>query len=240
MRPKRVTVVLPLLLLGACSAAQTRPASSASASPAAPAITEVAEGGVVPPGRYAVPFEAVDEEVAWVEVDIPDGFQVFNESVLWAHDDRPSRGLLFWSVTGVNRRPCHGPFPPEFVDPGPSVEDLAAALHQQPHREGAPPEPVTFDGYDGLYLELRLPRNLDTEDCESGSYEAWQAIDTETHVEEERYQYGAGSVDRIWVLDVDGHRLMVNATYDPQMTRPDAAALQSMLDSITIRSGDSG
>lgn len=100
------------------------------------------------------------------------------------------------------------------------------------------PTPVTFAGYDGLYRELRLPRALYTDNCSSGAYEVWNAVDPETYAEQRRYQYGAGSVDRIWILDANGHRLVVNATRDPAITRKDAATLDAMLESITIHTDD--
>jgi hypothetical protein len=34
----------------------------------------------------------------------------------------------------------------------------------------------------------------------------------------ERYQEVAGQVDRLWVLDVDGQRLLVDATHSPDAT----------------------
>lgn len=226
------------LLLGACTVQETapEPPQSSRATP----ITELVEGVVVPPGRYAVPFEGTDGTVAWAEVSIAKGFRMWNDSVLWAEDDLPSRALMFWTVTGVTRQPCHGSNPPNFVDPGSTVEDLATSLHQQRHRRGPAPTPTRFAGYDGLYLKLRLQKGLDPDTCATGSYEAWQALDPETYTGEERYQYGPGFVDRIWVLNADGHRLVVNATYDPRITRSDAATLNTMLESITIHIDETG
>jgi hypothetical protein len=36
-----------------------------------------------------------------------------------------------------------------------------------------------------------------------------------------RYQQLAGQVDRLWVLDVDGQRLVVDATHSPDATPAD-------------------
>lgn len=214
-------------------------AEEAAANAATP-ITELLDGEHVPPGRYAVPFEGLDENAARAEVDVATGFEVRTDSVLWPDDDRPPRALMFWTIDGVNPQPCRGADPPRFADPGPTVEDLAMALHRQPHRLGAAPTPVTFAGYQGLYLEMRLPKRLQTESCTTGSYEAWQALDPTTMGRQERYQYGPGFVDRIWILDVNGQRLVVNATFDPRITEADAAALDAMLESITIHTDEPG
>jgi hypothetical protein len=68
--------------------------------------------------------------------------------------------------------------------------------------------------------------------------EAWQAVHPTYQQAYDRYQYGPGFVDRIWILDVDGHRLVVNATHDPDITESDAATLDTMLKSITIHTGE--
>jgi hypothetical protein len=39
-------------------------------------------------------------------------------------------------------------------------------------------------------------------------------------------------VDRIWALDVDGERLVVDASYLPEATQQDRAELESVVDSI--------
>jgi hypothetical protein len=202
----------------------------AASTPAAPALAALAEGSRIPPGRYVVPFEGIDDPLPVARVEIPAGFQMWNESVLWADDDRPSRALMFWTVTGVNPQPCTGPR--VYEDPGPSAEDLASAISRQPHRRGPGPRRVTFAGLPALYLELRFDPGFDPERCASGTYEAWQAIGGDGS--EDRYQYGRGWVDRIWIIDVADHLLVVNAGHDRRISARDAEALERMLRSVRI------
>ena len=98
---------------------------------------------------------------------------MYRESIIWQGD--PGRTLQFWRVTEVNQKPCSEAAEVRYVDPGPTVEDLAAALRAQPKRRGDPAEPVTLDGYEGLYLELRFPRRFDPEACPN-EYTAWQSV----------------------------------------------------------------
>ena len=49
----------------------------------------------------------------------------------------------------------------------------------------------------------------------------------------DRFQQGAGQVDRLWILDVEGRRLLIDATYVPGSTDQDRAQLQQVVDSIT-------
>lgn len=218
--------------LGACTTQDPAPREEDATERAA---LEILTEGPLSPGRYRVPFEGVDVDAVAAEVEVPSGFEVYNESFLWQDSDRGHASLSFWEVTGVNRHPCHREGKPRFVDPGPSLEDLAAALRRQPRRLGPEPTPVDFAGYDGLYLELRLPQGFDPAQCDTGHYEAWEAVDPQTLGAMQRYQYGPGEVDRIWILDVEGRRLVVNAAHQQGTPRQVVTDLTGMLDSIHLR-----
>ena len=69
-------------------------------------------------------------------------------------------------VHAVYRHPCRslqGATPP-----GASVTDLAQALAGQELTSTTKPTRVTFDGHDGLYLELTMPTDVDFDSCEEG------------------------------------------------------------------------
>ena len=46
------------------------------------------------------------------------------------------------------------------------------------------------------------------------------------------YQQVAGQIDRLWVLDVDGQRLVIDATYSPDATDADRAEQVQVLESL--------
>ena len=48
----------------------------------------------------------------------------------------------------------------------------------------------------------------------------------------ERYQQVPGQVDRLWVLDVNGQRLVVDATYSPDTTQADRDQLGQIVESL--------
>jgi hypothetical protein len=50
--------------------------------------------------------------------------------------------------------------------------------------------------------------------------------------EGERYQQVAGQVDMLWVLDVEGQRLLIDATYPPDTPGSDRAQLRTIVESI--------
>lgn len=111
------------------------------------------------------------------------------------------------------------------------MEDLATALAAQKRRRlEKAAEPVTFAGYDGLYMEFSNPANLDIEECFGGNFDVW-------HSTAYRYQLPPGSLDRVWILDVKGHRLVVTAVHVPGESPEFEVEMAQMLESITIGEG---
>jgi hypothetical protein len=49
-----------------------------------------------------------------------------------------------------------------------------------------------------------------------------------------RYQQAPGRVDRLWILDVEGRRLVIDASYRAASTEQHRAELQQVVDSIQI------
>ena len=47
-----------------------------------------------------------------------------------------------------------------------------------------------------------------------------------------RYEQVPGQVDRLWVLDVHGQRLIVDATYSPDTPQADRAELTQVVESL--------
>ena len=48
----------------------------------------------------------------------------------------------------------------------------------------------------------------------------------------DRYQQGPGQVEELWILDVDGQRLVIDATHMPATSMADVAELHSILRTI--------
>jgi hypothetical protein len=86
------------------------------------------------------------------------------------------------------------------------------------------PVDVTLAGYSGKYLELRAPANLTPSGC---GYFVW---------EPGIYAQGPNALWRIWVLDVNGIRVVVRNDSFPGTTPQVQAQLQAIMDSIQIES----
>jgi hypothetical protein len=131
-------------------------------------------------------------------------------------------GMTFWIVTNVLDDPCDG----EPLDPplGPSVDDLADALAAQPHTVVAQDTAVTIDGYSGRYLEYTAN---DMSDCPYGRLRRWMTAGPTREAL-------AGEHDQVWILDVDGTRVVIDAFSFAGSTAEDLAALDAIAETIRI------
>jgi hypothetical protein len=102
-----------------------------------------------------------------------------------------------------------------------------------------PPTAVTAYGFSGKYLELTVP-DIAFEvsgdgtvftDCAEGELSSW--IGAPLSFAYHGYSH-PGQVEEIWLLDVDGQRLMIEAGTSPGSSEADIAELRSILDSIDI------
>jgi hypothetical protein len=129
-------------------------------------------------------------------------------------------GLSIVNVTNVVQDGCTGHVA---ADPpvGPTVDDMATALAAlSPFDLSKPPSDATIDGFSGKYLELTVPdlafKRSDVgntfTDCTDG--ELWSWIGKPLSFANHSYSH-PGQVEEIWLLDVDGQRLMVVAGTSP-------------------------
>jgi len=113
--------------------------------------------------------------------------------------------------------------------PGPSVDDLATALASVPGLNATTPTDVTFAGYQGKQLTLTAPASFDA--CTlspEGTFQVWQLPLGGN------YEMAPGQHDRVWILDVDGQRIVISAIEAPGQSPQDKADVQGILDSIRL------
>jgi hypothetical protein len=160
------------------------------------------------------------DEAPEAVVDLPRGFD--DEGSTWyvvSDDHRQFLGLL--TVGRVDTDAClHGIA--DAVDPGPSVRDLAEALVAQRSTRAAPPERTTLSGRPALYVELTGP--ADRAACDRHPA-LWR--------DPERGFYVDDQVDQVWILELDGRRIVVDASYQAGQSSPtDIDRLRTMVESL--------
>jgi len=179
-------------------------ADGASGTTATPetSYTVIGEPHVFGPGRWALTAFG-DPDAPMPVFNVPAGFQG-RESWVWTDEDGPrSFGqVAYMAVTRVLRNPCD--FSTAYR-PGRTVENLATALAAQKRTTTTEPVAVTVDGYDGLYLELTTPSQLDRR-CRTGE----GVVIFESGNDDDR-GLEPSVTDRYWILDVRGHRVVIAA-----------------------------
>ena len=137
-------------------------------------------------------------------------------------------GVFFAIFERVPADPCHAD--QGFLDPppGPTVDDLAMALASLPGLDVTTPTDITVDGYRGKQLTLTAPDTFDGCTLSREGYVIWQLPLGAT------FTMTPGERDQVWILDVDGERLVVDVPELPSSTAQQRAEVQAILDSLQI------
>jgi hypothetical protein len=202
-------------------------------------VMELEDFAPLEPGTYFVDPDGDSSTPLRVVYEIPvEGWSSWIGGVKFA--DYGHIGVSITTVTNLVRHGCrdHRPADPAV---GPSVGDLATALADlAPFRVTSPPEDVTIYGYSGKYLELTVP-DLPVEG--SGGDRSFPGCKGETLMSWIApllgggfygYNSEAGRTEELWILDVDGIRLVIEANWSPASPRRDVAEMRAILDSIRI------
>lgn len=200
-----------------------------SAQPTAPPALQAWSGREMPAGDYLIeePFPVR------IRITVPEGWQSFGvtdglASICSNDCELPERaGLAFWVVDNTFTDPCDigG-----LADPpiGSSVDDLVDALTSLPRHGATAPRTDAVGGRAATYLELTA--NAELGDCPLDGFRAWSA-------DGEVRESPPGDRDRLWILEVDGTRLMVDIAFPPDADPRDVAELEAVVDSIRFEPG---
>ena len=205
---------------------------SPAPTPSPPALTDTS----VEPGTYLLTTEAEPDGTYHLPegstLTMPAGWEGGNGFRVSKNED-PSDPVAF---TGVGFWIWDGDFATVYLDPcqwldgaitppvGPTVDDLANALASQPHRGDAVPVDVTLDGYSGKMIEMTVPSDIDFADCDRGEFRSWLG----------RYHQGPGQVDQVYILDVDGQRVVIYSSYMPGTSEAERAEREAIVESIQL------
>jgi hypothetical protein len=195
------------------------PSPSPPATPSSAGISTLS--GALEPGRYQLaPGFPVP-----ITFEIRDGWEACSPSpveqgLCRVEVSRPE-GVSFLIVDNVVADPCGETLKDPAV--GPSVNDLVTAISHLQGFEATPPVDLSVDGYAGKQFEVTAPSRGVVCDLRT-----WATADRTNGV-------GAGEVNLIRILDVDGVRVMIAGAYFPSLGPPDTRAqIEEILASVSI------
>ncbi len=228
-----VVSVAVLAVMGVL-AGQLLPAeiSPSGVSPSEPVVTDPTALSQVPAdspldaGRYVLSIDGLAAARLLPVLSVPEGYKASGATGVRTNDF--DRYVWVWDVNSVFTHPCDASAEPV----GPSVADLANALAAQQLRASTDPVPVTVGGYDGLYVELSVPDDVDDSACADSDFSLWPGRG-QSDVREI-----LGQVDMVWIVDVDGQRITFDAVHTPDLSPDKVAELKNIVTTATFTPAD--
>jgi hypothetical protein len=227
--------------LGACEGDDSKksapdPTPTASTSPSEPAYTLLRNAGTgeLDAGTYGlIPAGPPGKVLAVMEAAA--GYRQFEGWTLVTPEwSGPFRGVGILRVDRVLGDPCGSGTHPKAAslrDPGPGVDDLAKALTEQKGTATSKPVPVTLDGYSGLYLDYQIAKNVDPAKCEG---QAFDIVATDPGSPTGWWLDASSERAGIWILDVEGERVLLSWVAKPGATPEQVDELKAMVESTTF------
>jgi hypothetical protein len=208
------------------------PTPTAAASAAAPEFPGVSDD--VAAGTYM--WAAGGATPADVTFTIPAGWM---SRYGIPHKDRGGPGEIAvgnWIIANVYTDPCQ--WQGSLLSPavGPTVDDLATALVAQKGRSATAPTDVTLGGYPAKRVELSIPADLDRAACDEGVIRTWVAPGEDTALVNDTENLGMhpGQLNVVYIVDVNGDRLVIDTWHMPGTSAADLAELDAILASMRI------
>jgi hypothetical protein len=157
-------------------------------------------------------------------MSVADGWTVVRESRFYhvggLTRDGGRTGLRFVIVDTLDNGACAKRA--GAIDGRSTVDDVVAFLAGLPLIDISENTDVTLDGYRGKHLEFT--RTAGEIDCGWGGLDGWPAS-SPTAIDED---------NQVWILDVDGVRLVIDAFASPETSDRVRAELRQIVESIKI------
>jgi hypothetical protein len=116
--------------------------------------------------------------------------------------------------------------------PASTVDELVSALSAQASRDASEPVDISVDGYAGKAITLHVPDDAIFSECDQGRFGSWSlgTVDLTPH----RFHQGPGQIDNMWILDVEGHVVVLDWSHYAGTPQADVDELQAIVESATF------
>jgi hypothetical protein len=259
MKKVITTVAAAVLAVAACTDA----ADSETTEPGQTTVTEVTvaptgsteAGGAVAGGTIVAEHplvvvnwsraaqtsaEGLELEVAPLRMTVPapSGWQVVLGWAVLRHGavEPAGAGITFDRPLALYADRCAWDDPDGLLVIGPTVDDLVAALVDNPQYAATNVRDVVVDGFAGKEFEMMgAPPGLDLTTCSGGRTNPGGSSYPHLHRPwAGRYLMGPSEMNVVRVVDVGGERVVIRAVFFPDTSEDDLAQLFEMLESIRI------
>jgi len=185
-------------------------------------------------GSYA--FSAIDTQTVPATIIVPSGWTGCGLMTKEFGEPAGPGLIAFWSVANVYVNPCH--WRGSLMDPavGPAVDDLAKALVDQDVTAASAPATDAIGGFTGKYVRLSVPLDADVTACDNVEIAEFRFLDGPG---ESVWWLGAadapGLIGEVWIVDVKGARVVVQAAYYADAAQPEIDEIHRIIRSISFQ-----
>jgi hypothetical protein len=185
-------------------------------------------GGALEPGRYVFTSYDPGLDASYrISIDVADGYEGIGG---WAarRIGTSQTGVNTLAIGDVYADPCQ--WEGSLIDRSAisSTDDVVAALASQEGLRVSTPTDVTVDGFAGTYMERTVPARTDLSDCDGGRFRVYLEPSGG-----DRYLV-PGLLQRLWILDIEGVPLVIEAGNDQGTSAQVRAELVQMVESVQI------
>jgi hypothetical protein len=234
-RKATIFALIGMLLLGAAACESSTPrddTTGGTGSPATEPEIPSLPAGIVEPGRYVISTLDPDFDASHrITLDVPDGYQGFQGwAALKAGTSQTAVSTM--AIGDVYADPCQ--WVGTMLDRSAisSTDEVVAALATQKGLRVSTPTDVTVDGFAGTYMERRVPARTDLSNCDGGQFRVYLDAGRGSSAGE-RYLV-PGELQHLWILDIEGVPLVIDASLNPGMSAQVRAELLRMVGSVQI------
>ena len=234
-RRRRLAIVASMVatvVIGAVAVGQmpwdTAEPAPVSGIPSPP--TSIEATATAGPGRGTGFFGGSAPEVP-VTFTMPAGW--YSDGAFVSKSDAdPVFGLVFMDVGNIYADGCR--WEPVDPPPGPTVDDLVSAYAKLTELRVTPARDVTVDGFDGKQIQVTIP-DYNENVCKEGKFGIFLITsDLAGDAAPNLWAQAAKQQNTLWILDVDGTRLVILAGDPGNMSAQDRTDLDGIVGSLQI------
>ena len=188
--------------------------------------------GSVEPGRYVVASREPGLAASYrISIDVPDGYGGFDNFFVLKRTDSTEAGVGVMAISEIYADACQWRGTALGRSAVASGDQAAAALANQQGLGVSTPTDVTVDGYAGTYMQRRVPARTDVSGCdgrEGGEFRVYLSPGFGSRL------LRAGQLQQLWILDLGGVPLVIEALTDASTSAQLRTELIKMVESIRI------
>ena len=236
-----VALVIGAQMLGSPDTNVGGPGDEPTPSATAEPTLEPTPAGLLPEGPHMILDGQADDptqniQLLTVTIPAPGWYGEVGGGILTKnekHEPPDGSGMIIFAQQEytVYGDPCHWTTTtPE--TPVTTVDDFVAALSAQGSRDASDPVDITLGGYAGKSITLEVPDDVDFTECDPGYGGSWDCGGD--GMSPCGYHSGAGEIDTVYILDVDGVIMAWNTKYYAGTPAEDVAELEAIVQSASF------